>query len=211
VIIRDLVRFSSGHVAYFYFDFRDVGKQNSRALLSSIVVQLSNQAEKFYDVLHGLYLEHQNGSEKPTNDSLLRCLKGMLKIAGPEPIYLVMDALDECPNNVGVSSPRDEVLRRVEELVKLRLPNLRLCVTSRSESDICKVLEPLLEPICKVLEPLPEPLQSYQLSLHDESGQTKDINDYVTHIVHSDRQMEQWPDKLKDLVIEILSKKADGM
>ena len=206
MIIRDIQslvrRSSSGYVAYFYFDFRDVAKQNSRALLSSLVVQLSNQSEKFYGVLNGLYLEHQNGLEKPTNDSLLRCLMGMVTIAGSEPIYLVMDALDECPNqgpnNVGVGSPREEVLKRVKELVEL--PKLRLCVTSRSESDICAVLEPL---------------KPHQLSLHDETGQTQDIRDYVTHIVRSNPcsnpQMKLWPDKIQDLVIEILSKKADGM
>ena len=207
VIIRDIrrdiaqdiardVRAVPGSIAYFYFDFKDTRKQDSRALLSSFLVQLSNRSEKFCEVLRGLYSEHQNGLHKPTSASLLRCLKGMLATAGPGPIYLVMDALDECPNHPGVPSPREKVLELVKELVELRLPNLRLCVTSRSEFDVCAVLEPL---------------KSQELSLHDESGQKKDINDFVDHTVRSDRRMKTWPEKEKDLVIEILSEKANGM
>ena len=167
-------------------------------MLSSFLVQLSNRSEQFCGVLRGLYSdsEHLNGLHKPTYASLLRCFKAMLAVAGPRPIYLVIDALDECPNNSGVPSPREKVLELVKELVELRLPNLRLCVTSRSEFDIRTVLGPL---------------KSQELSLHDESGQNKDIIDYIVHIVHSDRRMKTWPDKEKDLVIEILSEKSNGM
>ena len=196
VVIRDTIKAGSGSVAYFYFDFTDTRKQDSRALLSSLLVQLSNQSDQFCDVLRGLYSEHQGGSQQPNNASLLRCLKAMLTIAGPGPVYLVMDALDECPNNSGVPSPREKVLELVEELVELRLPHLRLCVTSRPEFDICTVLEPL---------------KPHQLSLDDESGQKQDIIYYVTYVVRSDRSMKRWQDEEKDLVIQKLAEKAGGM
>src|ERR1700761_19530 len=144
---------ASAFLAYFYFDFKDTTKQNFRALLSSILVQLSNQSDQLCDVLRGLYSEHQDGSQQPNNASLLRCLKGMLTIAGPGPIYLVIDALDECPNDSGIPSSRETVLKTVKELVDLRHPNLHLCVTSRPEYDIRTTLEPLV---------------TQQVSLHDE-------------------------------------------
>jgi hypothetical protein len=50
---------------------------------------------------------------------------------------------DECPNDPGVPSPREEVLELLGKLVKLPLQNLRLCVTSRYELDMQAVLEPL--------------------------------------------------------------------
>ena len=134
--IENLPNAKSVFLAYFYFDFKDEGKKNSRALLSSLLIQLSNQSDQFRDVLRGLYSEHEDGSKKPHNDALLRCLKDMLTIARPVPIYLVMDALDECPNDSGdlsSRSPRGKVLGVVKELVELRLPNLRLCITSRPE------------------------------------------------------------------------------
>jgi hypothetical protein len=38
-------------MAYFYFDFKDTEKQDSRALLSSLLVQLCNRSEQFCDIL----------------------------------------------------------------------------------------------------------------------------------------------------------------
>ena len=186
----------STFMAYFYFDFKDTEKQNSRALLSTLLVQLSNRSEQFCDVLLGLYSEHQDGLDQPTDDSLARCLKDMLTIARQVPIYLVIDALDECSNDLGVPSSRETVLELVKDLVELRRPNLRLCVLSRPEFDIRIVLEPLA---------------TQQISLQDESGQKQDIVDYITSVVHSDQKMKRWRDDDKDAVIEKLTQKADGM
>ena len=196
VIIRDTIKAGSGSVAYFYFDFTDTRKQDSRALLSSLLVQLSNKSDQFCDVLRGLYSEHQGGSQQPNNASLLRCLKAMLTIAGPGPVYLIMDALDECPNNSGVPSPREKVLELVKELVELHDPNLRLGVTSRPQFDIRITLGPFA---------------TQQISLHDESGQKQDIIDYITSVVRSDKKTKKWRDDDKNMVIEKLTEKADGM
>ena len=186
----------SAFLAYFYFDFKDTAKQDLRALLSSLLIQLSDQSDIFCDALLSLHSAHKQGSEQPTVDSLARCLKGILKITGQVPIYLVIDALDECPNDSGIPSSREKVLELVEELVKFRHPNLRLCITSRPEFDIQTTLGPLA---------------AQKVSLHDESGQKQDINDYVTYVVHSDRRMRRWRDEDKDTVIGDLTAKANGM
>ena len=199
MIIRDLESLSnagSAHVAYFFFDFKDTGKQDSRALLSSLLIQLSDQSEQFHGILHGLYLAHQDGSRQPADDSLMQCLKDMLATIGQVPIYLIVDALDECPNDSGIPSSRETVLELVKELVELRCPNLRLCITSRPEFDICTMLEPLA---------------TQQVSLHNESGQRRDINDYLTYVVRSDEKMKRWRDDDKTMVIDKLTEKADGM
>jgi hypothetical protein len=49
------------------------------------------------------------------------------------------------------------------------------------------------------------------MSLHDENGQRQDILDYISNIVHSDRRMQRWKPDDKQLVIDTLSEKADGM
>ena len=183
-------------MAYFFFDFKDFGKQDTRALLSSLLVQLSDRSERFCDVLLALHTEHQNGLEQPTDESLARCLKDMLTTTGQVPIYLILDALDECPNDAGIPSSREKVLKLVNELVELRHPNLRLLVTTRPEFDIRTTLEPLA---------------TQQVSLHDESGQQQDIIDYVTSVVHSDTKMKKWRDDDKNMVIKKLTEKADGM
>ena len=187
---------SSVFLAYFYFDFKDKGKKDSRALLSSLLDQLSDQSDQFRDVLRRMYSEHRDGSKKPHDDALILFLKDMLTVARSVPIYLVVDALDECPNDSGdlsSRSPRGKVLSVVEELVKLRLPNMRLCITSRPEVDIRTILKPLA---------------TQQISLHEEGGQNRDINAYVTFAVQS---VTKWRDDDKKMVIDKLTENADGM
>ena len=183
-------------LAYFYFDFKDERKKDSRALLSSLLDQLSDQSDQFRDVLRKLHSEHRDGSKKPNDDALLQCLKDMLTIAGPVPVYLVLDALDECPNDCGLPTSREKVLEHVKSVVDLAHTNVHLCITSRPEFDIRATLEPLA---------------THTLSLHDESGQRQDIIDYVTSVVRSDKKMQRWREDQKDLVIKKLTEKADGM
>jgi len=120
----------------------------------------------------------------------------MVKASGPVPIFLIIDALDECPNTTKLPPPREKVLELIEKLVKLNLPNLRLCITSRPEVDIRASLEPLTT-MC--------------ISIHDQIGQKKDIEDYVRSVVYSDRNMRRWREEDKKLVVETLTEKADGM
>ena len=183
-------------LAYFYFTFKDEGKKDSRALLLSLLDQLSDQSDKFRDVLRKLHSEHRDGSKKPNDDALLRCLKDMLTMARSVPVYLVLDALDECPNDSGAlqsQSARGKVLSVVEELVKLGLPNMRLCITSRPEFDIRTIIKPLA---------------TQEISLHDEGGQNQDINTYVTFAVQS---VTKWRDDDKKMVIDKLTENANGM
>jgi hypothetical protein len=56
-----------------------------------------------------------------------------------------------------------------------------------------------------------ECLTEHPVSLHDESGQQEDITNYVTAFVRSNQRMRRWRDEDKNLVIKILSEKADGM
>ena len=183
-------------MAYFYFDFRDINKQNRRDLLPSLVTQLSDQSHRHCDILNDLYLKHRSGAQKPSEDELIQCLKDMVTLPNQHPVYLIIDALDESSDTSGLPSPREQVLDLLEELVELSSPNLRLCVTSRPEIDIRRALE------C---------LTSLRVSLHEESGQKQDIMEYVMSVVQSDLKMCRWRDEDKNLVIKTLSERADGM
>ena len=197
--IQILYNAGLGTIAYFYFDFRDLDKQNRRNVLPSLLVQLSAQSSPCCDILHRLYLKHDSGTQKPTEAALTQCLKDMLTIPDQPPIYIILDALDECPNSYGVPSPRSQVLSLIKQLMDLRLPHLHICVTSRPEFDIRATLGRLA-------------LQS--VSLHDQSGQKEDIVDYVRSVVYSDSDetmMKRWREEDKKMVVETLSEKADGM
>ena len=185
-------------IAYFYFDFRDLDKQHIRNLLPSLLIQLSAQSDPCRDILSRLYLIHDNGEKQPRVGAMTQCLHEMLTIPDQRPIYIILDALDECPNSSGIPSPREQVLMLVKDLVNLRLPHLHICVTSRPEFDIRATLRPLA---------------LHSVSLHDESGQKKDITDYVTSVVYSDSEtmMKRWREEDKKIVVESLTERADGM
>ena len=127
---------------------------------------------------------------------MVECLKEMLTLEAQGPTYIIMDALDECPITSTIPSPREEVLDLVDELVRLHLPNVHICVTSRPEHDIQAILKDLTLRV---------------VSLHDESGQREDIADYVASFVRTDRKVRRWREEDKDLVIKTLLEKADGM
>ena len=196
--IMDLCDAGSAIMAYFYFDFRDLNKQTCHDLLLSLVSQLSTRSSPCCDILHRVYEAHEDGTRQPSDDTLMGCLKAMLKLLAHGPIFIILDALDECPDSSGFPSPRHEVLQLVKELVDLRLQALHVCVTSRPEIDIRIVLEPL----------------AYRsVSLHDESGQKADIADYIRSVVKSSPSvaMRRWRVDDKNLVIETLTERADGM
>ena len=183
-------------MAYYYFDFRDAKKQNRYGLLSSLVSQLSAELDSCYQVLSQLFSNHAGGTRKPTTSTLTNCMIDMLSLSGQGPIYIVVDAVDECPNFPGRPSAREEVLEFVEEIANLNLPNIHLCVASRPEMDVRAVLESLT---------------TLKISLHDESGQKEDIIKYINSVVRSDRGMQRWKEEDKQLVVGTLSGKADGM
>jgi hypothetical protein len=84
----------------------------------------------------------------------------------------------------------------MDELIKSQLPSLRICVTSRPETDIKAVLDPLT---------------FRSVSLHDESGQKEDINYYIKSVVDTHPENRRWKVEDKQLVIEVITDKADGM
>ena len=186
----------SAIMAYFYCDFRNEDKQNCRSLVLSIISQLCAQSNLCCDALSRVYLTHDKGAQKPSDDTLAKCLTEMVSLPVQGPIYLIVDALDECPNNSGLPTPREEVLDLIDNLVGLCLPNLHICVTSRPEIDIQTTLEPLT---------------TLRVSLHNQTGQKEDIVNYVSSVVHSDKKMRRWRKEDRNLVIETLSERADGM
>lgn len=194
--IKDRREAGLATLAYFYCEFRDIAKRGIRGLLSSLLVQLSARSDPCCDILSVLYSRHDGGSQQPSDDALIRCLKDMLTIPRQGPTYIIVDAIDECPNKSGTPSPRECVLRLLNELVQLHHPHLHIGITSRLEMDIGIILRPLF---------------SHLVSLYDESGQNKDIVDYVKAVVSSDQKMRKWSAENKQLVIDTLSWKVDGM
>jgi hypothetical protein len=197
-IIQDIMALQEAglaSMAYFYFDYRDTDKQNLYNLLPSLLIQLSARSESCCDILSVIY---DDGVHKPSTNTLLLCLKEMLALPGQGPIYVILDALNECPNTSGIPSARKQVLDLLKDLVGLQLSNLHICVTSCPEVDIRAALDPLA---------------FHQISIHDQTGHKNDIENYIKSVVYADSEtvMKRWGDKDKELVIETLTERAQGM
>jgi hypothetical protein len=120
----------------------------------------------FWNVLSDLYTKHLDGSDQPSEATLVQCLKHMLQSAACAPFYIILDALDECPDTLaGTPSPREKVLNFVEYICALQ------------------VVQPVLDPLTST---------SRHVSLHEEGGQREDIDTYIRSFVKTDRAMQRW-------------------
>jgi hypothetical protein len=183
-------------LTFFYFDFRDIGKQDARSLLSSLLIQLCHESDKFSEILSSRHSIHGNGTRQPSEDVLLECLKDMLKLRRQGELYIVVDALDECPSVSGYPTPREQILKILQELVELRLPHVHFCFTSRPEVDIRDALKDLAV---------------YNVSLHEQAGQNRDIFDYIESVFSSDLKIRRWREEDRQLVMTTLMQRARGM
>ena len=152
-------------MGYYYFDFQDTTKQDVRGFLASLLLQLCAKSDSCYDILSELYSKNNVGSQQPNNRSLTECLKKMLRLPLQSMIYLIVDAVDECPNSTGLpNTPRKRVLDLMNELLELNLPNLRICVTSRPVVDTRDILGRRA---------------SHHITLDNEHGRENDILEYL--------------------------------
>jgi len=188
----------SALIGYYYFDYKDSSKRDIRGMLASVLLQLIGDSDRCRDALYQLYSKCRKGSEQPSHADLATCLQNMLKLSGKLPIFIILDALDECPSTAETPSPREKVLDLVEELVGSGHSNLFICITSRPEQDIQTYLNPLTS-------------TSRRVSLHDEIGQREDIRSYLHSFVRTDREMRRWKEEDKELVVNTLSERAGGM
>ena len=196
--IKNMRDAGSALIGFYYFDYKDSSKRDIRGMLASVLLQLVGDSDRCWDALCQLYSKCHEGSEQPSQAALATCLDNMLRFPGQLPIFVILDALDECPCTAETPSPREKVLDFVEELVGSGHSNLFICITSRPEQDIQSFLNPLTS-------------ASRRVSLHDEIGQKEDIRSYLHSFVHTDRAMRRWKEEDKELVINTLSERAGGM
>jgi hypothetical protein len=194
--IENLRKSGLALLAIYYYDFREDRKKDLRGLLSSMLFQLCDQSDLCHDTLSSFYSTHHDGVQSPSDDDLELCLKKLLDLSRPLPVYIIIDALDECSSTSAKPSPREEVLKLLERLIETRLENLRVCVTSRRENDIKVVLEPLT---------------FRSISIHDERGQLEDIENYIRSVINTGAKSQKWKEEDKELVIDDLANRADGM
>src|ERR1700730_3562492 len=125
----------SSSLAYFYFTDRS----ELEDLIRSVISQLSANATPA--ALAKLYDRYQQNRQHPPMKDLVASIPPILEGFGH--VYLIFDALDECPK-------RWELLRWLEGIISARLDGVHLLVTSRWEEDIRASLVPLIPDVIDI-------------------------------------------------------------
>jgi len=174
--------------APFYFTFSDQAKQSYEALLRSLVAQFGTQEpglpllREKYDQRHKL----QGGLSVQSLESILLAV-----LAAYDTAFVVLDALDECPED---TDARSKLFDGLEHLSK-EAANLRILMTSRDIPDIrdCMIRFPT--------ERLPVMTRAVD----------KDIHSYVAQQLSQGQYFRRLKRESLDLVQTTITEKADGM
>ncbi|KAJ4345321.1 uncharacterized protein N0V89_011451 [Didymosphaeria variabile] len=173
-------------LAYFYFSFTETAMQRYTGLLLSIITTLSvNRRHLAQPVLSALYEESK--PRQPTPQSLEGALVTLIKQFRTS--YLVVDALDECPEQ-----ERAQVMQGLKRITRAS-STTRLLITSRKEADI----ENFVQFWCET-----------QLQL-DEACVNKDIDMFVEKKLVSDNYLSKLSEPTKEQIRSIFHVKSDGM
>jgi hypothetical protein len=181
-------------LAYFYFSFSDFQKQKVNNMLASLIRQISAHRPYIPQSVQSLG-EYKNTGGRPDTDTLVKAL--IASMQGFSAVYIIIDALDECPK---LNDERKKLLTSLRYILKVAPDSLHLLCTSRKEVDIDKAIRPLL------LEPWGVEVN---LSIGCEALDD-DIGQYIDSIL-ADTEYDTWPKNIKEESRNALMEKADGM
>jgi len=177
-------------VAFFFFTFNDISKQDVSAMLKALVLQLSGQLRDSHGPLPRLHSTYSSGT--PPEQALADCLRQLVREF--DETYLILDALDECPRN----EHRRDVLQTLVDLRAWEEPGLHLLVTSRDEPDIRDRLREQLGDSADEAVPL------------RNASVDRDIASFVSGSLKKDHRLRRWVQH-HDQIEAALTKGAQGV
>ena len=185
-------------VVYWYFTFRDSASQNVDQCLRSLITNLCSKRADTPKALQEAYEQSNNGQLSPSTRSLMKILDAAIE--GFENVYILFDALDECPKSGKQQEhERDDLMDHIHEICRWNKECLHMLTTSRREIDI----EQSLASLSKELE------NFHEISVHGTMVE-EDIRKYIRQSVKT-RQFSNWKQDLKEEVETKLATQANGM
>jgi hypothetical protein len=182
-------------LAYFYFDFNDTDKQDVVILLRSLIKQLCTSELELPQIVQTLYTHYRASGQQPSIKELSSIFFSVIDELKKE-IYIIMDALDEYPENPGdPKSKRKDLLDQIKRMVEHGSENLHILAMSRNEHDIHDTLE---RPAAGGI--------SIQSSKVDA-----DIKLHVRTCLAEDAVLKRLPGKVKGDIEVKLGERAHGM
>ena len=126
-------------LAYWYFNFRDERTQNIDNLLRSLIRQLGAKADALPQAISELRNEYKAAGTQPGTKTLALTLDSIIASLEKN-VFIVIDALDECPEKAK-HARRQDLLNQIKQLLDRRHENLHILATSKREVDISASLE----------------------------------------------------------------------
>jgi hypothetical protein len=172
-------------IAYIYCNYKEKASQTLENLVGSLVHQLVRQQSKISDNVVSMYHRHELGNTRLTLGEYSRVLQS--ECGTFEKVFVVIDALDECPEDGGI---RDGLLSELQKLPH----NLRLLITSRPMANFCAGFN--------------------DTATLDVRASNTDITKYLDHQIALEGRLKihvRADPTLKDAIIETIINKVDGM
>jgi hypothetical protein len=163
-------------------------------MLCNVILSLLSNRRGIPPALKKAYKQSNNGLQRPTTANLIELLK--VVAGGFRDIYLIVDAIDECPKLRG---ERAKFVILVREILSWDMPQMHIFVTSRREQDIVDAFAKLSRGLGHIEE----------INAHGEQSQ-QDIEKYTTRRLKDDI-FGWWSQKLKKMVRKELVTQAQGM
>jgi hypothetical protein len=183
----------SAALAYFYFSFSDIKKQNVDGMLASLIKQIgSRQPNKQLLERLGEYMAKE---QRPDTKTLREIFVSSL--AGFSDVHVVIDGLDECPV---LNDRRERLLESLDYILANAPDSLHVFITSRKEQDIDTHIRAHLTAPCKV---------EIDLLAHRDIL-NRDIRHYIDSRLAT-KKFKFWPENIKMEARESLFTKADCM
>ena len=177
-------------LAFFFFDFNDVEKQDPANMVKSLLSQFLSRCDCVPDTVRSLHATCEHGRREASQQQLLQALRETLELL-PAP-FVVLDALDEC-------SSWDALFDIVVEMRSWGKTTLRVLLTSRKETKIEEALEDIVPP---------NNWTCLESRLVD-----KDIGTYVEERLAKDKSFKRWQrdSEIREEIERTLGRKAHGM
>ncbi|KAG0646183.1 ankyrin repeat [Hyphodiscus hymeniophilus] len=180
-------------LAFFYFRFDDQNKPDLNAMLRSLIKQLYCCRPNTLDLVETLH-QYRQREQHPELSILLDALYATIR--GFSSVYVVIDALDEYPED------RMTLLEAIRCIQMSELSNLHMLCTSRRELDIEIASNSFFKTAAKF---------DMDLTAHARRHVVDhDIGLYIDRMLNT-YQYSGWPENMKLEARDVLVKKADGM
>ncbi|KAI9838432.1 MAG: hypothetical protein M1837_002487 [Sclerophora amabilis] len=174
----------NGKIAYFYFTFDDRERATVECMLRSILAEFIREGASCSEALQKIYAQKL----KPTVETLIQELIGIVQTDRDSSFSVILDALDEC-------SERMKLLDALSEVAEQEMPNLHLLMTSRIERDIEDALRPLV---------------THKIPIIDDKVDC-DVRCYVRTRLTREPKLTRWSSDVKDDIEAALVSGAKGM